>query len=180
MSSANGSQTQKVLNLGSWKKATSRSEFTLNEQKLTSESSRRRNLFPSAPCSFVFSSRLQQQEAVLLLGRGRGRERGRCTFMFRVYRRGKVQARAYGGRLGALLRCSWSGQVSGCFLGEPTRHRATCGHVVWENTVLRGYVTTNICSRIILVLGLHLHRKNGARNNKCWCRKGELRHCMVP
>ena len=135
MSSANGSQTQKVLNLGSWKKATSRSEFTLNEQKLTSESSRRRSyLFPSAPCSFVFPSSLQEQEAVLLLGRGRGRERGRCTFMSRVYRRGKVQAgaraRAYGGRLGALLRCSWSGQVSGCFLGEPTRHRATCGHVV--------------------------------------------------
>ena len=115
MSSANGSQTQKVLNLGSWKQATSRSEFTLNEQKLTSESSRRRSyLFPSAPCSFVFPSSLQEQEAVLLLGRGRAGERGRCTFMFRVYRRGKVQAgaraRAYGGRLGALLRCSWSGQ----------------------------------------------------------------------
>jgi hypothetical protein len=42
---------------------------------------------------------------------------------------GKVQrrARVYGGRFGCF---AWMLLVSGCFLGEPTRHRATCHHAV--------------------------------------------------
>ena len=34
-----------------------------------------------------------------------------------------------------------------------------CCYSRWGNTMLLGYVTTNIYSRIILILGLHQHRK---------------------
>ena len=49
--------------------------------------------------------------------------------MSRVYRGAKVQRRARVWWAVRLLRLDWM-LVSGCFLGEPTRHRATCHHVV--------------------------------------------------
>ena len=57
-----------------------------------------------------------------------------------------------------------------------------CCYSRWGNTMLLGYVTTNIYSRIILILGLHQHRKTvlgttrvGAGKVNCdvaWYRRG--------
>ena len=50
--------------------------------------------------------------------------------MSRVYRGGGAEARARVWWAVRLLRLDWMLLVSGCFLGEPTRHRATCHHAV--------------------------------------------------
>jgi hypothetical protein len=50
--------------------------------------------------------------------------------MSRVYRGEGAVARARVWWAVRLLRLDWMLLVSGCFLGEPTRHRATCHHAV--------------------------------------------------